>query len=1373
MADALRLAVMTFPQHWDGAGTLTLNVVLVPSVDPLAAALIGTSTPAFANGTPTFSVAINAGLAAEPGAPGAVTLTPTVISAPAAPAATFALLKSAVTASGATIGGIIPPNIPRIRKALPPSYFAAGGGPPDGNLTTTIDDFGCGLRGVAPTPVPKVPPKGTTWGQVISYALRQPLLATKLGLIYQLSVKLPPAVTLASGGYVFVELAATDPWATAAQTNAGSIRTHAARIPALTSTPRALFAAVEFPLQGTTPEGPTPSDINVEIADVYSDGFAKLVHCSQPQSSAAAVGDGQLPPGSDLGIELGWDDEQVVQWQNDQLALLAARTGGTLNTATQVPLGVLGYRVDVSDITPASPGGAFPAPTWQSLCSITTSLPSSLGTYTGDLTIEPAAAAPSSGAATDAWLPMYFAMWRGGSLCEPDPIPVALTTRSNPATPMRKAAGLTTLLSYGHTYAFRVRLGDLSNGGPLLTDAPLNPGPASVANQTFQRLIPPKAPMVTQLDGNGTALTAQPGKPSAPASLLIERPPIVYPEVLYTHLGDQPAWRDTIRTALVNAAKTSVPGSATVAGLPDPDVTAVSLEVLVRHPQYDTGTDDGPFVSLYTTTRTLNATTGTAPLFSDPGTMIPVVFVDAPSIEGVSPGGQLTTGPLLIPRGRDVQITVRGLLRADPLPYFGAQASQSMATTILVRMEPVGEPELLGQADAAEPVTGYFFRRPAGVTAPTVVAQLASELGIAASGNSLTTPPGMRVVFGATAALRSLISADGETITFGSTAELLRYWIVCIVLDLERDWTWDGLATPAFTILRGGPTDTEATAVAVGSVTVPRILGPAATSKPSALARSRTRLIFFDAIDPHEPVTGGYPQALQHRWFVKPNRTTAGALAPPGTPSFIYATPPPALAGTDYSDQPLDLTLPIAIPPTQVPAIASVGMALSAYEAGPLYASTTSRERLLWIELTEPILNQAGDALFARVLARGPDPLLYNATPLAPAESNPPLSLDPELVRVIIPDDTDDRAGITAMTQLIPSTTSNKHFLLPLPPGVDANSSELFNFWTYELRVGHAGPLGQLEWWSTANARFGSPLRVVGVQHPAPALACHAGRINIPAASAAAVLAAFLGNNCPFRVQQVLSPLVPAATVTGGTASMVVCTAPYADPTLDGVALYGQGAAPKTTMWFLLYAQATQADGTSMRNVLIAVEAGNFVRRELDLMDKALEPYFDTIIRNSMQSMQRIALAAFHQAQIEAILASIHLPLDSPLSVIAVELLPGGTGTEVAQPGVANDGPQAPPPPAPINTAPIVTAAPALSVAPVLASVARVEHVATNFEANMTAAAAANVAAPAATAGAVAGPAPADIIPSQSPPSAFPFGRILRASPLQPIEPFC
>jgi hypothetical protein len=968
---------------------------------------------------------------------------------------------------------------------------------------------------------------------------------------------------------------------------------------------------------------------------------------------------------------------------------------------------VLGYRVDVADVTPPTPGGALAAPNWQSLCSITTKLPASLGTFSGDLCLEPVATQPySASAGTDAWLPRYFANWRGGSLCEPDPIPNALTNSSQPPpTPTRSAFGLTTLLSYGHTYSFRVRLGDLSGGGPLLANTPVNPGLASVATQVFQRLVPPKAPQVQQLDANGVPLLVpvvpppagvNPAAATAPAALLVSRPLIVYPEVLYTHLGDQAAWRDTIRTTLVSAAKTAV--KPAIAGLPDPDVAAVLIEVSVRHPLHDNDTDDSGFVPLYTSVFPLKATTGSAPLFSDPGTKIPVVYIDAPTVEYWEDAQ--TGGQILVPRGRDVRITVRSVLRTGEPAYFAAQLAQGMAATVLVRQEPVSEPALLGPADAFEPVSAYFFRRPVGVTAPDVVTQLAGQLGVAASGSSLNSPPGLRVVFGSSLTLRTLISADAETLTFGAPSELLRYWVVAIVMDVERDWTWDGLATPGFTILRGGPADTEATAVSVGTISIPRVLGSAATTQPGSINRSRTRLIYLDAVDPHEPGTSGFPESTPYRWFVKPNRVASGPplAANPPVPAYDASAPAPVTI-SELADTPLDLTLPITLPPTQVPAIASVGLALSPYTPGPLYASTAARQRSLWIELTEPIANNAGDALFARVLAHGADPLLYNAEPEIVFDSNPPLSLDPELMRIALPNPTDNRDGLSAMTQLIPSPTSNVHFLLPLPPGVNPDDPDLFGFWTYELRVGHAGAPGDLTWWSTANGRFGSPLRVVGVQHPAPALVCQAGRINVPTASAAGVLTALNAAASPFKLVQVLPPLVTAPVATTGVPSLVVATAPFAVASLDGVRL-SDAARPKTSMWFLLYAQTVQADGTSMRNVLIAAEPGVLLGRTMDTIDPALQSYFASWVLNR----NPMAGAVFPQAQIESILTSIHLPADSSLSVLAVELLPGGTGSET------------------------LTSNPAT---------------------NVTGA------------------------PTATTPAVFPFGRILRASTLVAITPFC
>src|SRR5262249_38270404 len=113
-------------------------------------------------------------------------------------------------------------------------------------------------------------------------------------------------------------------------------------------------------------------------------------------------------------------------------------------------------------------------------------------------------------------------------------------------------------------------------------------------------------------------------------------------------------------------------------------------------------------------------------------------------------------------------------------------------------------------------------------------------------------------------------------------------------------------------------------------------------------------------------------------------------------------------------------------------------------------------------------------------------------------------------------------------------------YLLLLPPGMDPDAAELFGFFVYEVRVGH-----DCSRWSTAQARFGLPLRVVGVQHPAPQLRCSAFRDK----------------------------------------DAVVVTAPFASPVLNGQNT--RPAAPATAMFALLYAQVIQADGKAWRNILL------------------------------------------------------------------------------------------------------------------------------------------------------------------------------------------
>jgi hypothetical protein len=1233
MAADLRLAVMTFPQQWDGS-TLRVNVVLVPSVDPLLDPVAAAGTATFADHVPTLSAVVIPNLDTVPTTTdvSAVRVPPVLVApaAPVAPRPMFEKLATRAAAQGATIkpgGAKAAASVQQIRKALPDSYLDITGSRPNGSTTTTTHDYHCALAEQKPAPLSEPRPRDTTWGQLISFALRQPLLANSLGLRYEIDV--PFAGDLSQGGWVFVELDPADAWAVAA--SAGEIRLYAGRLPSLGAAPvpaRPVFAAVLFPVD-TAGAAIDPSAVSE--ADTYGAGFTQITHSYQPTANDTVTGgDSPIPLATEPGIQLGWDDEQVVIWTNRQLDLMTAQANSTLDAET--PLGVLGYRVDVVDITGRLPGDTSRLP-WESLMAVATALPFGLGSTTQELQLEPAPIRMNTDT-SDAWLPHYFAGWRGGCLAVGDDVPRRMLGGA-PSTSPNSAVIVDTLLSYGHTYAFRVRLSDLSHGGPRVDQDPIDPGPAEVTTTDFVRMTPPKAV--------GLALTDD--------TITVTRPAVGYPEVLYTSLGATAADRATIVSHYLSSAAGAAPGSGTAAGVPDPDVAAVRITVEVGAPAHDVagpaGMLDGTYRVLYTTTRQLPPLAA-GPTPTDPGLTIDLAYVDAASVVDWSYGGPgeppwPTTGPLVVPRGRDVHLRVEPILREQP-GYYGTGASRVMPATAALRAESRSEPPLvIPDADGSEPIRGMLFRRPPGIEAPPVVAQLADTLRLVAAGLTLSARPGQRVVFGASKAIRHEISGDGGSITIASQSELTRNWIVAIDVDLDRDWTWSGLAGP-IAVSRNGET--------VGTITVPFVASPASIVDPAHWERHRTRLVFLDAVDPHEPTVSKFPEALTHTWmidasiFVEPGAVHGVA----GTPT--YAHPLAGAATTSLVGSPLELTLPIALPPKQVPELASVGIALSPYSAGPGYATTGARQRALWLELRHPVENPVGDALFARVVGHGADPLLYDAEPSTFAPAEPPLTLDPELMRLIVPGDSDDRSGITAMIQLEKATDSDVHYLLPLPPGIDADSPELFGFWTWELRIGHAGAPHDTRWWSTAQARFGRPLRVNGVQHPAPALPCHAGRMHVEI---------FEG------WEEVFAPRLVSAVRAAGAARLafepefvpvfeegpeyISVTAPYATPVLNGVPLVSPFSRPKTTMCFLLYAQVVQADGSSNRNVLLLRRYGTWVPPDER----------EHVMRSDTQR-DRTSHAMFEVREVEHVLRMLGLPVDSALSVLAVELLPGGTG---------------------------------------------------------------------------------------------------------------
>jgi hypothetical protein len=181
--------------------------------------------------------------------------------------------------------------------------------------------------------------------------------------------------------------------------------------------------------------------------------------------------------------------------------------------------------------------------------------------------------------------------------------------------------------------------------------------------------------------------------------------------------------------------------------------------------------------------------------------------------------------------------------------------------------------------------------------------------------------------------------------------------------------------------------------------------------------------------------------------------------------------------------------------------------------------------------------------------------------------------------------------------QSLQPTNSPVHFFVPLPPGTTPDDPELFGFYTYELRVGHN--IG----WSTAQGRFGRPLRVTGVQHPAPTLS-------------AAVLRSKSG---------------------------IEVSAPVATPVFQGESLLPYP--PVTQLWVLLYAQVHQADDKDMRNILLDN------RRAYVWADRWKQRF--QILRADSGT------ATWSEAEIQRVLSLLGLSPDTPLSCLVVETLPG------------------------------------------------------------------------------------------------------------------
>jgi hypothetical protein len=1279
--DNSRFTLLAFPQQVDAVGKLSVNLVFLPrNISPLDDVLIGgiSVAPPFAGIQPQFIIKIvnnpNEFPGKIPTAPNEVVRPMDALVYSGQITDIYKKLRDAKKPDGITpkyfdidesrsgdrLSGDkhtaeepLAKNL-AIRKYLPLSYrqsfnFTA----PRIPNAVTDDSYHCAVRNETPDPTFVKGDGKVSWGKVYAHLMRQPQLAKAAGLIYSTTVQLD-AADLAQGGWIYADILTGDYSVQQAASepvgNEAFIKKYAAKIPPLKAgEARPLFGAILFPVvkAGQVPEG-IFDELFIEAAR-YADGFAGLVHSFQPRSHNLLIetADG-FHPQKEMGIRLGWDDEQILTWYLRQMAL-----DDNLGTKRlDAPLGVTGYNIDVRP---------FGAPAWESLTQVSSNGDMMLedinmGSYAGELAYQ---VYPTK-LAGNYWLPMYFANWNDQCMVLPDKRAADIYANSSdknlPASlsDAYLAPAYTTKLLYGNQYEFRIRMRDMSGGGPDATMNPEKAIPGLITKTHFKRYVAPHA-LLLRHDEN----ELKPNTDDANFTIntiKVQRPLLGYPAVLYTgHYAEADAITRLQQNRDDNFVKQAASQPVDGFGIPDLDVVKVQLKVEVETLKMDNlASDDGRehFITLYTTYRLFDINN------PDDLLQIPISWKDMPILnlgdttepfDNVPDNDTIaqTAGTILLPTARDVRITLRACCEgtadywgniSDTNPALDARLGKINILSLRKESEVetalftgTADPQFIQglylQPDPLRPkLNPLFFKTLNGNTAaeslPDIVQRLAKQLDIEAKALTLTAPLGERIVFWCSNLVRHTMAPDSSSITFSGSNELSGHWLVCTTLFINRDWTWNSLDGLSFILDRQRKQGREAGSIAdkpwqsLGSLDLQRIAGFQAIQqgKDGKVHREYTKIILIDAVDGKPPVNQ-FPDISQVKYRI--------------TPRFKKDQNPAA-------DLPLEtpvLTLAATVNPTQMPKLVGAGIALSPYMRNKQYSATEARKRYLWLEFDRKP-DDENDDLFARVLAYAPDQLISNNDPAlmeVPEESS--LTLDPEYIRVVTPASSHEHLGLNAMQLMEKSLDKDRHYyLLPLPPGLHQESPELFGFFTYEFRFGHSDRL-----WSTAQGRFGRPLRVAGLQHPAPNLLPMVNRDEIK----------------------------------------ILVSAPFAKALFNGKNV--TSTPPRTSIWCLLYAQVKQADGLDYRNILLderkllqkspsryrEIFAGRIAEAANDpiKMEQLQHEMVQTIAWEKEATWQ--AYGGWNNKEVEELLYLYGLPEDSPLSVLCVEVF--GQITNIAE----------------------------------------------------------------------------------------------------------
>ena len=1183
MATSTKLTLVPYLQRWDHATrTLSIRVLIAPTGNPLEPLVTSPAgVPAFADANFAFSVNISDTVSALPQRTlvdqMAVLPDPdggiATVSSPDA-RAIFTAIKEALDIPDSPAADTFSPQgrdmTKQVRKYLPQSYrhsfpFVR----PRTSLAVIDDTYHC-LMKCPPEPQPPQPPMVIGWGEALAFAMRQPRLAEALGLIVSLDVPLDAAPRLEHGGWLWVELAAASDFF--AQTSTvGFLRSFATRVPELpVADERPVFTPVLFPVSDDATAASALGNFDKVFVEAlrFDDGFAKIVHARQPLSADVLDEDGNgAPIGRDEGIQLAWDDEDILEGQN---RALGAPPDG--EDPVLAPRGVFGYRVDVRP-----EGGA----TWTSLSKV--NAPLNVGVDLGVALEERWSEVVPSEHSNQIWLPAWFVNWRGHSLV------VATNDEQRLMNvPPGRPESIVPIdadnvdLRYGRRYEFQVRLADTTGGGPTTASTPSRVGESPTALVHMKRH---RAPSIVGLDA------VPPGPNGSVPSVRVSRPRLGYPEAVF---AAGPAARSSL-LAQIAANDAGLPTDAKPPTIHDPDTEFLQIHILVRPPKFDPQADSDGFVEWYKTTRRF-------PVDPPQPLDLALAWEDAADYREIDISPQLGAeggvgGPITLVTARDVRLELRALGRND-LAYFASQNARlgpALEIDFHAVAKAVAETDILRPLPPSDMLRSVFLRPdPIGTRAevravvaqnepsPALLGRLASALDLVSDSSMLLGQIGDRVAFGC-AGLTYHAAPDASSIEFADPAELAGQWINAVQVVIDRDWTWRGAGSPTLVVNRTVTLPDAIGAVSesvdVGTIELMNTINVQAARKPD---RSLTRMVFIDALPPRMGPDGfPYEMAVTYKVLLR-------------------------LEGGGGASQSIETNLPIVTPPTQVPEVVAAGIALTPYGHDADYASTASRTKRLWLEFKEP-LPDPRDAWFVKPLTSTPDPMLLpGVEPVADPVVIEGVPLDPELVRVITPGQVQDLAGLSTMQRLEPSATSNRHFLMPLPPNTDPGSPELFSFYTYEIRVGHdRGPMLD-PLWSTAQGRFGESLVLEGVQHPAPELACSV-----------------------------------IADPDGG----IRVRAPYASPYVGLRRVLPNP--PNTEIWIVLYARVVQADASTKRNVQIDLRR---LRIPRDRREKSAPLFVEGEI-------------SWSGAEVQAALDLAGLPEVTPISALAVELLPEPNGS--------------------------------------------------------------------------------------------------------------